>query len=91
MPALCHRSTSVTTDEPLCLAVLFGLDISKITRMKPLVRMAAFWRMLPAVPLEILFKPLKKLSIDGLRWAPATFLRLPTNDLPSAGIRCHTR
>ncbi|GAW14587.1 hypothetical protein ANO14919_039900 [Xylariales sp. No.14919] len=78
--ALGHRVTSVATDEPLCLAVLLDLDILKIAETKPTARMEAFWKMLPiAVGSAIFNNDTAKLAIDGLRWAPATFLRSPRN------------
>jgi Heterokaryon incompatibility protein (HET) len=94
--ALCDRTTSVASDEPLCLAVLLDLDVSEIARTEPDLRMEKFWRMLPSVPNTLVFTFLATLRIDGLRWAPLTFLRSPLNKnddgnpIGETHIRTHT-
>ncbi|KAI1460214.1 hypothetical protein F4805DRAFT_19662 [Annulohypoxylon moriforme] len=78
---LAYRSTSVAEDEPLCLAVLLDLDVEEMTRTEPHLRMERFWRMLPAVPRSLAFASLNSLmEVDGLHWAPKTFLKSPLND-----------
>ncbi|KAI1632878.1 hypothetical protein F4809DRAFT_61187 [Biscogniauxia mediterranea] len=74
-----YRSTSVAEDEPLCLAVLLDLNVMEIAETKPSLRMENLWRMMTKVPKSLVFTPLATLDIDGLRWAPATFLKSPSN------------
>ncbi|KAI1499752.1 hypothetical protein F5X99DRAFT_388858 [Biscogniauxia marginata] len=74
-----HRTTSVGTDEALCLAVLLGLNAEEMARTEPSLRMEMFWRMLPSVPQSIVFYDGTTFDIDGLRWAPTTFLRSRLN------------
>ncbi|KAI1494849.1 hypothetical protein F5X96DRAFT_665299 [Biscogniauxia mediterranea] len=74
-----YRSTSVAEDEPLCLAVLLDLNVIEIAETKPSLRMEKLWRMMPKVPKSLVFTRLATMDIDGLRWAPATFLKSPSN------------
>ncbi|KAK6338122.1 hypothetical protein TWF696_001593 [Orbilia brochopaga] len=72
--ALGNRRTSVLTDEALCLGALLDLNVLEIARTKPELRMQTFWRMLKTVPESILFEHAETFDIDGLRWAPKTFM-----------------
>ena len=76
--ALAFRSTSVATDEALCLATLLDMDVTKVYQEPPEERMIYFWRSFDTVPVEFLFLGYPKLQIPGLRWAPSTLLRKPT-------------
>ncbi|KAL9119268.1 MAG: hypothetical protein Q9187_004179 [Circinaria calcarea] len=80
--ALSVRSVSVSTDEALCLACLVGLDITKVTSVPISQRMQTFWSLMAKVPTGLVFsKAPGKLSQDGFRWAPSTFLGiLPRDD-----------
>ncbi|KAI9373784.1 hypothetical protein BJX61DRAFT_541453 [Aspergillus egyptiacus] len=73
--SLGDRTTSVPSDEPLCLGTLLGLDVLHIAQTPPHLRMQEFWRMLPCVPTSILDSHLDRLDVPGLSWAPKTFLR----------------
>ncbi|KAH5524331.1 hypothetical protein HBI24_056980 [Parastagonospora nodorum] len=73
--ALQYRSTSVRSDEPLCLSNLLGLDIEGILRADPPMRMVEFWRMQEKVPMGVVFYRGEKLHFPGFRWAPKSFLR----------------
>lgn len=84
--ALHDRTTSVASDEALCLAVLLNLDVSEIARTEPELRMQKFWRMLPTIPESIVFSSSPTLDVDGLRWAPRTFLRSPLDISENSGI-----
>jgi hypothetical protein len=75
--ALRHRTTSVLSDEPICLANLLGLHsrvISKIPATDQAGRMTAFWELASNVPLDIIFASSNMLLSPGFRWAPTTFL-----------------
>ncbi|KAI6080599.1 hypothetical protein F4821DRAFT_251189 [Hypoxylon rubiginosum] len=74
-----YRMTSVAADEALCLAVLLDLDVEKIVNTKDQLRMQELWRMIRTIPRNLVFTRLETLSADGLRWAPATFLKSPHN------------
>lgn len=72
--ALQYRSTSVETDEPLCLSCLVGLDMDKILEVEPDERMVAFWSMFPNIPRVLIFWQNETLQQPGFRWAPKSFL-----------------
>ena len=74
LSALQYRSTSVMTDEPLCLGCLVGLDMDKILEAEPKERMAAFWSMFPKIPRVLVFWQHETLQQPGFRWAPKSFL-----------------
>ncbi|KAK8096059.1 hypothetical protein PG999_014081 [Apiospora kogelbergensis] len=77
MSAFRTRTTSVSTDEPLCLSVLLGLDVGAIAQTKPALRAEALWRTIPSIPWHLFFSGRPTIGVDGLRWAPMSFLRLP--------------
>jgi hypothetical protein len=77
-----YRSTSVVTDEALCLGSLLDLDVVKIAETEPLSRMRKFWTMLPKVPISILKYSGETLSSAGLRWAPHSLLLAASNKDP---------
>ena len=73
--ALQSRSTSVATDEALCLASIMDQDIAKIVETPPEKRMGILWSSLPKVPCGLAFsKATRKLDQPGRRWAPASFM-----------------
>lgn len=79
--ALADRTTSVDSDEPLCLAVLLNLGVAKIEGTSRDERMKSFWEMLREFPLPqtLVFTLLPTFRDKGLRWAPLTFLRSALN------------
>ncbi|VUC19908.1 unnamed protein product [Clonostachys rosea] len=74
--AVFHRSTSVSADEPLCLATLLDLDVGRIAAISSGEnRMHEFWRMFDMVPRAIPFLREPKINAPGFRWASRSFLR----------------
>jgi len=76
--AVRFRSTSVHSDEPLCLANLLRIDSSTITQVPasdPISRMTAFWRLVSCIPLTLIFDKCERLSQPGFQWAPASLLQ----------------
>lgn len=80
--ALSYRVTSMAT-EPIYLAGALGLDVAKIQRTEPELRMQTFWRLLPinSIPRDFVFSHLRGLKVNGLHWAPETFLRNIINEV----------
>lgn len=77
--ALTYRTTSVSTDEAICLAALLDLNVDNIlnTPKEPEERrMETFWRMVKRVPVTLAFHFRPRLEIPGYRWAPRTLLRV---------------
>jgi hypothetical protein len=73
--ALKTRSTSVQTDEALCLASILDLDMKSILDAPPEARMKAFWSLVPKVPTGLaLSRARRKLPMRGFRWAPESFM-----------------
>ena len=76
--AVLFRSTSVNSDEPLCLANLLRIDSSTIAQVPAsdsISRMAAFWKLVSYIPLPLIFDKRERLSQPGFRWAPASLLQ----------------
>jgi hypothetical protein len=65
--ALKFRSTSVVTDEALCLAGILDLDLSKVVKEKPADRMKCVWSLLKDIPQDIIFFDAPKLKSKGFR------------------------
>jgi hypothetical protein len=78
--ALAFRSTSVESDEALCLAALLDLDVSQIVHTPAEQRMAKFWSMLDKIPGDIIFNQSPRLKTEGFRWAPRSTLRSAGNN-----------
>lgn len=72
---LTFRSTSVASDEALCLTTLLDLDMARILRCPPERRMEEFWRILPVIPSEVLGPTVERLHTEGLRWAPRSLMQ----------------
>lgn len=83
--ALSHRTTSVPSDEAICLSTLLGLDMRAIVETKPEQRMEKFWTMIPKIPWSILQDGGPKLDVPGLRWAPKSLLFTPERRHPFTG------
>ena len=86
MHALKVRTTSVASDEALCLAALLNVDIARVWSAPVDARMRVLWQLVKKVPAALVFYTGRTLEHKGLRWAPASFLRpasqeddLPTN------------
>ncbi|KAI4116709.1 MAG: hypothetical protein LQ345_002913 [Seirophora villosa] len=75
---LLYRSVTVPSDEPLLIATLMALDLSRILVCKPRKRMIILWRMIATAPSgvnkDILFHTVPKLKRRGFRWAPRSLL-----------------
>ena len=85
LPALQYRSTTKAIDEPICVAHILGLDVSKLLstddipcRMRELILMLAEHGTL--FPRQFLLTREPKLELDGVRWAPTSFMALSPND-----------
>ncbi|CAG9990670.1 unnamed protein product [Clonostachys byssicola] len=83
--AVYHRSTSVITDEPLCLGAVLGLDLGKIAATEPDYRAEKFWQMFQMVPKQLLFLSGPKIDVPNYRWAPLSLLRTSQPVLHSDG------
>jgi hypothetical protein len=74
LPLLQFRSCSVSTDEPLVISVLTGLDIRSLVYEDGEGRMAKFWALLGRVPSGLLFHASPKLKIENYKWAPRSLI-----------------
>jgi hypothetical protein len=77
--ALQTRSFSVSSDEPLCIATLMGLDIRKVLAIQGAeLRMCKIWKMLSeqfgGIPANIIFYEDHCLPFSSWRWAPRSFV-----------------
>ncbi|MCJ1323578.1 hypothetical protein MMC10_000239 [Thelotrema lepadinum] len=75
---MARRSTSVSSDEPLCIATLLDLDMASILSVPITERMDQAWRLMAdgnTIHPGALFAGVDKLETKGLRWAPKTLLR----------------
>jgi len=92
--ALHERSTSVPTDEALCLGTLLGVDMESLVQVPPQQRMKRFWSLQSSYTGELTFWTGRRLKDDGYRWAPASFLdarleSLPGNSFTNASSPAH--
>ncbi|KAL8714670.1 MAG: hypothetical protein Q9220_001619 [cf. Caloplaca sp. 1 TL-2023] len=77
--ALQYRSVSVSSDEPLLIGSLLGLDVAKIlhTSAKS-TRFHRLWHLMPSavggIPKDMIFRVGPRLADKGMRWAPSTLL-----------------
>lgn len=78
MNGLLYRSVTVPSDEPLIIATLLALDLSRILASEPAERMNILWRIIGISPSgidkHILFHMGPKIYERGLRWAPQSLL-----------------
>ncbi|KAG4414184.1 hypothetical protein IFR04_012671 [Cadophora malorum] len=72
-----HRSVTVPTDEPICLATMLGLPLEGY---RPYPTMLDIYRSLPVLPPDLLFLGSPKMETPGFRWAPSTFLEQDSQD-----------
>ena len=68
------RSTSHPSDETICLSVLVGQQPSKGLGLPHAERMKIFLGKMDGIPSDIVFMPGPRLSEDGWRWAPTSFM-----------------
>ena len=84
--AMAYRSTSVSTDEALCLGALLDLDMKRILAVSEDRRMEEVWTLLgeaKRVPPNALFAGGPKLRTKGYGWAPSSLLTSSNSDLHS--------
>jgi len=85
--ALHSRTTSVATDEPLCLSTLTGVDLKEIVSVRKEDRMKRFWQLYDKLDTTILYWDGPRLQDPGLGWAPASLL----STSPEAFLAYHYR
>ena len=72
------RSVSVSSDEPLLIGTLLGLDVARILNGSDETRTHRMWSLMPAavdgIPKSIVFRLGPRLKEEGYRWAPSTML-----------------
>ncbi|KAK4498833.1 hypothetical protein PRZ48_009343 [Zasmidium cellare] len=77
--SLCWRRVSVATDEALCLAAAYDLDMDAVSARPKDERMQEVWRQLAStvrgISAFIIFAALPRLSSPGFRWAPSSVLQ----------------
>lgn len=90
LSAMRDRITSRPGDEAVCAATSLGYDPSPLLKLKPdqmteqellEKRMIEFLRIMPTIPIGILFSTGPRLRQKGFRWAPESFLA------PHGGVR----
>jgi len=71
-----YRSTTVKSDEAICIANTLGLDIERVLQAgkDSQLAMSIIWKLLPHIDSCIIFSTTPKLQIPGFGWAPETFL-----------------
>lgn len=73
-----HRSVSVSSDEPLLIGTLLGLDVASILNGSEETRIHRMWSLMPAaihgIPQSIIFRLGPRLKEEGYRWAPSSLL-----------------
>lgn len=73
---ICYRRVSVQTDEALCLAAVFDLDMEAVLQEEPGSRMEMVWSLMAkgkrGIPESTIFNEQPRLTSIGYRWAPAT-------------------
>lgn len=85
MGAMSYRTTTISTDEAICLSTLLDLDTAEISNTVPHERMKKLWKMLPEVPEAILRASGPKLDAPGFSWAPRSFLLTKDRVSPDTG------
>lgn len=69
-----RRTTSVVSDEAVCLACLLDLDMYKIASAPKDQKMKEFWSVQKRLHASLCLWDGPRLDIQGYRWAPAGFL-----------------
>ncbi len=84
--ALHHRSTSVASDEALCITTIMDLDVEDLLKVPATAaaRMAKVWEMIAAkyggIPQQMLAFKQPRLAQKGRRWAFQTLLTAAQDD-----------
>ena len=81
--ALKERTTTVASDEVLCLGTMMDVDMQKLLEMDPEARMKRFWSLQSADPANLIFWTGRRLKDRGYRWAPASFVDHVLDFLPA--------
>jgi hypothetical protein len=74
MQNLQRRRTTKREDEPICIATLMNIDL---TRFEGTPSMEDIYRALYRLPRNLIFAPSPRLNTPGVRWTPSTFLEQP--------------
>ncbi len=72
--ALQWRSTSKRSDEPICLAPLFGLDVDMILDLPEEDRLRKVYSLQKSFPPYLIFSRGARMSEVGYRWAPPSLM-----------------
>lgn len=86
---LAFRSTSVSTDEAICLAVLLSLDMRSILSVPGEKRMQQAWKLMGEAGIvhpNALFTGSAKLETDGFKWAPKSLLDAQNSELYAENV-----
>ena len=82
---LYDRSTSVPTDEAICLSILTNTDMDRLMKVPPEERMKEFWFLQKTYTGDLIFWTGRRLKDQGYRWAPASFMNQHLEYLPGNG------
>lgn len=80
MHSICHRRVDRPEDEALCIAFMLDVDVTDLTcKTTSHERMAELWRAIARskhqrIPASVIYTNSPRLSEEGFRWAPASFL-----------------
>ena len=80
--AIFDRSTSVATDEAICLGNMTGTDMDRLVEAPPQMRMKRFWEIQKSYSGDLIFWTGLRLKEKGYRWAPASFMNQHLASLP---------
>jgi hypothetical protein len=72
--ALYGRSTSVLSDEYVCVGTLLDMPTLELFKVPEHQRQLVLWSMMENIPSEIIFTSGPTLLQRGFGWAPATFM-----------------
>lgn len=72
--ALQWRSTSKRTDEPICLAPLFGIDVGLILELPEEERLKRLYSLQKSFPPYLIFSRGARMNEVGYRWAPPSLM-----------------
>lgn len=79
---LAHRSITIASDEPICIATNLGLSLEQFDPLPTMVDIYRSLRTLRTLPQDHLFIESAKIQLPDFRWAPKTFLgQAPTSFL----------
>lgn len=82
---LYDRSTSVPTDEAICLGIMTKTDMGLLMKVPPEERMKQFWFLQEKYTGDLIFWTGRRLKDQGYRWAPASFMSQHLESLPGNG------